>query len=183
MPDVALAPDTSAALLALARDSIAAWLAGLPEPDLKVNGADHHAGAFVSLYLEEKLRGCMGHTDCDRPLARVVRKMAVSAARDDPRFQPLRPIDLEDLGIEISVLTPLVPASAESIVIGRDGVMIRRGARQGLLLPQVAEEWGLDREGFLAMACRKANLPKDAWREDGVRLFVFQAEIIGAPVA
>lgn len=125
----------------------------------------------------------MGHMEADRPLARVVRKMAVAAARDDPRFPPLRPFELELLAIEISILSQPAPATAEDVVVGRDGVVIRRGGRQGVLLPQVAAEWGLDRDAFLGMACRKAGLPKDAWRDAHTTLLTFQAGVIGAPVA
>ncbi len=183
MPSIELAPETASGLLALARASIAAWLAGKREPDLQVPGADVHAGAFVCLYAGEDLRGCMGHVEADRPVARVVRKMAVAAARDDPRFGPLKPVEFEGLGIEISVLTPPAPASADDVVIGRDGLVVRRANRLGVLLPQVAEEWDLDREGFLAMACRKAGLPRDAWKDPRTSLMTFQAEVIGAPVA
>ena len=183
MPSLELAPETASGLLTLARASIAAWLAGAREPELHVPGAEAHAGAFVSLYLKDELRGCMGHLEADRPLARVVRKMAVAAARDDPRFPPLKPVEFEELVIEISVLSPPEPGNAEDIVIGRDGLLVRRGGRQGVLLPQVAGEWGLDREGFLGMACRKAGLSRDAWKDPHTSLLTFQAEVIGAPVA
>ena len=170
-------------LLTLAREAIAAWLAGTAEPDARVPGAEIDAGAFVSLYAKEALRGCMGHMEADRPLARVVRKMAVAAARDDPRFPPVRPFELELLGIEISVLSQPAPAVSDDIVVGRHGILIRRGGRQGVLLPQVAAEFGLDRDAFLGMACRKAGLPKDAWRDPRTSLLTFQAEVIGTPVA
>ena len=183
MPSLELAPETAAGLLGLAREAIAAWLAGAREPELHVPGAEVHAGAFVTLYAKDDLRGCMGHVEADRPLARVVRKMAVAAARDDPRFPPLKPVELEALAIEISVLSAPEARGADDVVIGRDGLLVRRGTRQGVLLPQVAVEWSLDREGFLAMACKKAGLPRDAWKDERTTLMTFQAEVIGAPVA
>jgi AmmeMemoRadiSam system protein A len=109
--------------------------------------------------------------------------MAVAAARDDPRFPPLGADELDDLEIEVSVLTPLVRAQAADVVPGRDGVMVGRGGRSGVLLPQVAAHHGWDRERLLSEVCRKAGLPRDAWREEGTELQVFQAQVITATPA
>jgi AmmeMemoRadiSam system protein A len=143
-----------------------------------VPGGEVPSGAFVSLYKGEELRGCLGHVDADQPLEQVVAEMAVAAARDDPRFPPVSADELQDLTIEISVLTEPKPARPEGVQVGRDGVIVRRGAKQGLLLPQVAAEYDWDRETLLTMACRKAGLPDLAWREGRAELLVFQADVI-----
>jgi AmmeMemoRadiSam system protein A len=174
-------------LLALARRAIAAALAGDPAPALPdIPGARLHRGAFVTL--EEKrdgaLRGCIGRIAGDRPLGDVVRNIAVSAAIDDPRFPAVAPEELPELRIEISVLgepSPFEPAGSppRALVIGRDGLMVRRGSALGVLLPQVATEHGLGPEAFLAAACRKAGLGPHAWREPGTRVLTFQADVFG----
>lgn len=109
--------------------------------------------------------------------------MTVSAARDDPRFPPVSPEEVPEIQIEISVLTtpqraaaPLDPAC---VVVGRDGLLIRRGPRSGLLLPQVAAERGWTATAFLAAACQKAGLAPEAWREPGTEVFLFQADVFG----
>jgi uncharacterized protein len=141
------------------------------------------AGAFVTIYRGEELRGCLGRLEADRPLARVVADLAVAAAQDDPRFAPVAADEMEDLSIEISVLTPLEAVPADRVVAGRDGVVVRRGERQGVFLPRVATEYAWDRDTLLTMACRKAGLPGDAWREGRAELFTFQAQVIAAPAA
>jgi AmmeMemoRadiSam system protein A len=172
-------------LLALARSAIAAALAGEPAPAVPdVPGARLHRGAFVTL--EEKgdgaLRGCIGRIAGDRPLGDVVQTVAVSAAVDDPRFPPVTPEELPELRIEISALgepSPLEPRDPGKLVIGRDGLQVRRGRAVGVLLPQVATEHGLGPEAFLAAACRKAGLGPQAWREPGAHVFTFQADVFG----
>jgi AmmeMemoRadiSam system protein A len=148
-----------------------------------VPGGEVPSGAFVTLYKGEELRGCLGHLEADRPLAQVVADMAVAAASDDPRFPPVSADEVQDLTIEISVLTEPRPARPEGVEVGRDGVIVRRGALQGVLLPQVATKYDWDRETLLTMACRKAGLPDLAWREGRAELLVFQAEVIMATSA
>ena len=169
------------ALLTLARRAIEAWVRGEPAPTADVPGGETPSGVFVSLYRGTELRGCLGHLEPDRPLARAVVEMAVAAARDDPRFPPVAPDEMADLTIEISVLTPPVPTTPEQVVAGRDGVVVRRGARQGVFLPRVATEYAWDREMLLTMACRKAGLADQAWRENRAELLIFQAQVITAP--
>lgn len=146
-------------------------------------GSETRCGAFVTLHRGEELRGCLGHLEADKPLAQVVAEMAVAAASEDPRFPPVAKDELPELRIEISVLTEPRPARPEEIEVGRDGVIIRRGARQGVLLPQVAVEYDWDRETLLTMVCRKAGLPDSAWREGKAELLAFQAEVITADSA
>lgn len=137
-------------------------------------------GAFVTLRSHGTLRGCIGHVTADRPLAEVVARVAVSAATEDPRFPPVPPEDLSELEVEISVLSeavPLVSRDPGDIRAGRDGVIVRHGWRQGVLLPQVAVDYGWEGEAFLTAACRKAGLPPDAWRTPDCQVLVFQADV------
>lgn len=138
-------------------------------------------GAFVTLKHGGRLRGCIGTLECRRPLAEEIATAAVSAALDDPRFQPLRPAELDGLEVEVSVLGPLEPidpGDPAAIVIGRHGLVVEHDHRRGVLLPQVATEWGWDREQFLAQACAKAGLPGDCWRR-GAKVYRFAAEVFG----
>jgi AmmeMemoRadiSam system protein A len=137
------------------------------------------AGAFVTLRRAGELRGCIGHLDADRALGDTVIRMAACAALEDPRFPPVGVSEVPELEIEISVVfEPVrVPTPDPARVLpGRDGVIVRHGARQGVLLPQVATEYGWDGEALLTAACRKAGLAADAWRRPGTELFVFQVE-------
>jgi hypothetical protein len=168
----------------LARRAIAAALAGRPAPDPPdVPAARLPRGAFVTLEEPGRvLRGCIGRIAGDRPLGDVVRRVAVSAAREDPRFPAVTPGELAALRIEISVLQEPVRAEGlepARLVIGRDGLLVRRGQAVGLLLPQVATEHALGAEAFLAAACRKAGLPPESWREPGTEVFTFQADVFG----
>jgi len=116
----------------------------------------------------------------DRPLGEVIRQVAVSAARSDPRFAPITPDELADLRIEISVLSELVrmeAADSGRLVIGRDGVLVQRGRAQAVLLPQVATEQGFEVEAFLNAACHKAGLIAGSWREPATHVFTFTADV------
>lgn len=135
-------------------------------------------GAFVTLTLDGRLRGCIGNVLGSGPLWRTVWGMARAAAFEDPRFPPLTLREFEAVHVEISILGPVQPCPApEQVVVGRHGLIMSRGARQGLLLPQVPVEWGWNREQFLAQTCRKAGLPESAWRDPDTRIFWFEAEV------
>ncbi|MGH7615548.1 MAG: AmmeMemoRadiSam system protein A [Gemmatimonadales bacterium] len=170
-------------LLALVRHTLEAeLLGGTAEAPPDVPALRARRGAFVTLRRGLELRGCIGHVPADRPLAEVVMRMAVSAATTDPRFPPVAPEELSDLRIEISVLSEPVrvdPPDVARVQPGRDGVIVRRSGRQGVLLPQVATEFDWGPEALLAAACRKAGLAADAWREAESELYVFQADIFG----
>jgi uncharacterized protein len=135
-------------------------------------------GAFTTLHLHEKLRGCIGYVFSHESLYRTVAETARAAAFDDPRFEPVTIEEAPDLTVEISVLSPLQAIRPEEIVVGKHGVVVIEGSRRGLLLPQVPSEWGWDRETFLAQTCMKAGLPPDAWLH-GAELQAFTAEIFG----
>jgi uncharacterized protein len=170
------------ALLAIARRAVEAAVRGEPDTGTSPEwGALRRpGGAFVTLRSHGELRGCIGHVAADRPLAEVVARMAASAATQDPRFPPVPPHELPALEVEISVLSEAVPLASrdpQEIRSGQDGVIVRRGWRQGVLLPQVAADHGWVGEEFLAAACRKAGLSPDAWRTPDCQLLVFQTDM------
>ena len=131
----------------------------------------------MTIRLGDRLRGCIGSVEDDEPLHEVVARCAGDAATRDPRFPPLPPADLPNVHLEISVLTPFRrvadPAETE---VGRHGVMVEQGPHRALLLPQVAPEWGWDRDTFLSQTCVKAGLPADAWRT-GAAVHTFEAQV------
>ncbi|KAF0245832.1 MAG: hypothetical protein FD180_1244 [Planctomycetota bacterium] len=138
------------------------------------------AGAFVTLHGSGRsLRGCIGYVEARRPLWVTVWDAARQAALDDPRFQPVNHAEVDTLAIEISVLGALQAADPASVRIGQHGIVLSRGPRRGLLLPQVAVEHGWDAERFLEAGCEKAGLPPNSWRDAGARIEVFTAEVFG----
>jgi AmmeMemoRadiSam system protein A len=168
--------------LSLARAAVARAARGERDagPGPAPAGLDHAAAAFVTLRVEGELRGCIGTFEARAPLWETVHEMAVAAASRDPRFPALREGDIDALGVDISVLEPARRVSGpEEIEIGRHGLEIRRAGRRGLLLPQVATDHDLDRETFLSETCRKAGLPRDAWRDAGTEIWAFEAEVFG----
>ena len=179
-PESRLEPSERRLLLQIARRAIAAGLAGEPTPPDTASLPEAlraQAAVFVSLHLRGELRGCIGSLAAEDPLAEAVAHNAFLAAFEDPRFAPLTPAELPHLEIEISVLSPFEPCDPEEIVIGRDGLMIRKGSRAGVFLPQVAVEWGWSREEYLERLCQKGNLPPGEWSRPGVILERFTAEV------
>lgn len=179
-----LTPEQREFLLDLAATTIRHTVTSRPIPETQVEDPALLApcGAFVSLHHGRHLRGCIGLIEARKPLWRTVREMAVAAAVEDPRFPPLTAAELDQIDIEISVLTPPVSVTRpEEIEVGRDGLIVRDAGRSGVLLPQVASEWGWNREEFLAQTCRKAGLADDAWRR-GARVLRFSAEVFGKVV-
>jgi uncharacterized protein len=164
----------------VARLSIESGLKGeelaLPEPVSP--RMVEHLGAFVTLKIRGCLRGCIGHILGDQPLNRTVATMARCAAFEDPRFAPLTFQELREMEMEISILSPFEQVDdLERIEPGRHGLMIQQGFHSGLLLPQVATEWGWDRETFLTQTCRKAGLPSNAWQNKKTAVYWFEAEV------
>lgn len=177
-----MAPADRSALLQVAREAIEARLRGreAPAPPGSSALAQHH-GAFVTLTrrADGELRGCIGVVSPARPLVEAVAHAAVAAAVDDRRFDSLTPAELPSIRVEISVLGPLEPIRAEGVEVGRHGLLVRYGGRQGLLLPQVATDHGWDRETFLAKTCWKAGLSEETWRKPGVEILAFTAQVFG----
>jgi AmmeMemoRadiSam system protein A len=169
------------ALIAIARAAVIAQVMGQRIDPPAAFDFPAVAGAFVTLKRHGQLRGCLGTVECRRPLAEEVASCAASAARSDPRFSPVQPIELDDLDIEVSVLGPLEridPRDPDAITIGRHGLVIEQDGRRGLLLPQVAVEWGWTRDQFLSQTCRKAGLRANAWQQ-GACVYRFDADVFG----
>ncbi|MEM5946928.1 AmmeMemoRadiSam system protein A [Spirochaetia bacterium 38H-sp] len=166
-------------LLTCARETIAAHLETreprLPAPPERLT--KEKCGAFVTLHKDGRLRGCIGRIIGDKPVWEVVKEVALESAFSDPRFPPLAKSELEHVELEISLLSPFFEIKPEEVVPGKHGLLIRCGFNQGLLLPQVATEYGWDRPTFLAHLCLKAGLPTDAWMRDDCTLMAFTAEV------
>src|SRR5664280_331299 len=132
-------------------------------------------GAFVTLKKKGNLRGCVGRMIGDEPLGKIVGAMAMQAAFNDRRFNPLTADELSDIEIEISVLTPMKQVSGVSdIVVGRDGVLLNKDDHHAVFLPQVATEQKWNREEMLDNLCRKAGLETGCWKR-GAQFSTFQA--------
>ncbi|MFO1464706.1 MAG: AmmeMemoRadiSam system protein A [bacterium] len=141
-------------------------------------GLHRPGGAFVTLHRGEELRGCIGRIISPDPLYRTVQEMAIAAATQDYRFSPVRFEELVEIEFEISALTEPKPiAGVEEIQVGLHGLIVSAGARRGLLLPQVATEYGWDAATFLSHTCQKAGLPLDYWRHGPLRIEAFSAEV------
>ena len=177
----ALSEESRRDLLSLARRSLEAHFRGEPPPRLASDRAEAFGetrGLFVTLRKKGDLRGCIGTLAAHGDLTRGIAEYARRAALEDPRFPPLAAEELADCDIEISVLSPPEAiAGPEEIEVGRDGLILESRGRRGLLLPQVATEWGFDAETFLAEVSRKAGLPPEGWRDPEARLWAFRAEV------
>ncbi|MEK7408908.1 MAG: AmmeMemoRadiSam system protein B [Acidobacteriota bacterium] len=137
-------------------------------------------GAFVTLKRKGQLRGCIGYPSPVKPLFLTVRDVAAMAAVRDERFPPVTAAELGELEYEISVLAPLRRVlDVNEIQTGRDGLVVRKGAREGLLLPHVATEQSWDRMTFLQQTCLKAGLPPSAWQDPDTDIFSFTALVFG----
>ena len=175
----ALTPSDRRAILSIARETIerflttkTAPLARNPAPDL-----EQTRGMFVTLTKHGELRGCIGEIMPDKPLYQLVGTVALKSALEDPRFPQLRREELKDIEIEISILTPPMPAAgAGDIVVGRDGVILKRDGRSAIFLPQVATEQGWGRDQMLDQLCMKAGLAAGCWKQ-GAQFLTYQAEV------
>jgi len=172
-------PEERTLLLRLAHDAI---LSALEDRPLSTDSPTPHLseprGAFTSLYLRGDLRGCVGYVSPITSVYRAVIETARAAAFEDTRFYPVKIGEAEHLTIELSILSPPRPISAEEVEIGRHGLLISMSQNRGLLLPQVPVERGWDRVTFLEQTCRKAGLPPDAWQK-GAQIEAFTAEVFG----
>lgn len=179
-PEEDFTKEEKATLHKLARGAIEHRLLGKPMPSREGEPAKlaEKRGAFVTLKTRGQLRGCIGYTQALKPLSDTVMEMAQAAAFQDPRFPPLTRQELNNLDIEISALTPQrLIQDIKEIQVGKHGLYIERGGYGGLLLPQVATEYGWDTLTFIEHTCQKAGLPKDAWKDKKTKIYVFSAEI------
>lgn len=176
-----LSEEQKQTLLGLARTSVEHVVGrkDLYQPAPPADSAlNRESGAFVTLKKGGALRGCIGYASAAKPLYLTVRDTASLAAFRDPRFQPVEVEELPALEYEISVLSPFRRVSGqEQIEVGRDGLLVKNGKHEGLLLPQVAPEQHWDRSTFLAHTCIKAGLPPDAWKDEGSDVFAFTAVV------
>lgn len=150
-------------------------LADLPRDEV----LSRPGGAFVTLRIRSRLRGCIGQLPSREPLVRVVAYCAKAAGLEDPRFEPVRAEELPEIEIELSILSPLMDATPEQIQPGKHGISVSRGLQRGVLLPQVAGQFHWDAKKFLEETCVKAELAPDAWKDPATRIQIFTAEVFG----
>jgi hypothetical protein len=178
----ALSTQHQSILLAIARQSIACCvrtgqLCVEPREEKALNA---RLGCFVSIKKDGRLRGCIGNFQSQWPLYREVAEMACAAATKDPRFYPMEETDLDKFHVEISVLSPLQKIDdIQAIQVGTHGLYIEKGFHRGVLLPQVAVEYGWDRDTFLQQTCTKAGLPANAWDSENADIYIFSAQVFG----
>lgn len=178
--DSGLTDEEKEILHKIARSTIESKCRGEKYPEIKITSATlkEKRGAFVTLHKRGSLRGCIGYIHAQKPLHATIREMALAAAFQDTRFNPVKKSELKDIDIEISVLTPLKKIdSIEEIEVGKHGIYIIKGYHSGILLPQVAMEYGWDRNTFLEHTCTKAGLPTDAWKKKDTEIYIYSADI------
>lgn len=179
---LSLKPEQKGRLLRIARETIAYFLdyGFAPLYREKEREFQTPSGVFVTLKKHGELRGCIGEVFPRRPLLVATQWAALAAAFSDPRFPPLSREELDEVRLEISILSiPRVLEDPEEVEVGKHGLIIIKGERMGLLLPQVPVEEGWDRAQFLKGVCRKAGLPEDAWKDEEAKLYVFTASVFG----
>jgi AmmeMemoRadiSam system protein A len=166
-------------LLRVAHDAI---LSQLEQREISLDPPSAHLaqprGVFTSIYLRGDLRGCVGYVLPVGSVYRAVAETARAAAFEDARFPPVTREEAPDLQIQLSILSPPHPISAEAVEVGRHGLLVTLDGHRGLLLPQVAVERDWDRTTFLEQTCRKAGLPLDAWHK-GAAIEAFTADVFG----
>jgi len=173
-------------LLKTARDTVEAVITGRAVPKPKSDDPQLNAlcGCFVTLKNKDQLRGCIGQFTSDKPLIDLIAEMANASATGDPRFfaEPITADELDQLDIEISVLSPLRRTDKPlNLRLGVDGIYIKRGFASGCFLPQVAAETGWSKEEFLSYCCaHKAGLSPDAWKDPRTEVYLFTADVFGS---
>ena len=173
-------------LLKTARDTVEAVINRKPSPESKSDDPqlNAHCGCFVTLKNHGRLRGCIGQFTSDKPLIELVGQMAKASATGDPRFfaDPITADELEQLDIEISVLSPLRRTNEPlDLRLGIDGIYIKKEGASGCFLPQVATEAGWSKEEFLSYCCaHKAGLSPNAWKDPETQVYLFTAEVFGS---
>jgi MEMO1 family protein len=178
--DLGLNEEEKKTLHQIAKTVIENKAKGKAVPEFKIESPvlKENRGAFVTIHKRGQLRGCIGYIEGQGPLHKTIEKMAEAAAFKDPRFTPVKENELPELELEISVLTPLKRITdVNEIQVGKHGIYIVKGMWAGLLLPQVATEYGWDRQTFLEHTCQKANLPSNAWKEKDTEIYIFSADI------
>ncbi len=173
-------------LLKLARAALQEGVQGKPLPEVKMNqlpaSLQSNGVSFVTLTINDRLRGCIGTLEAHQPLAKDVQEHAVAAALQDFRFPNVRPSELPQIKIEVSVLTPRAPLEydkpeelIQKIRPGIDGVVLKDGFQQATFLPQVWEKLP-NPESFLSQLCMKMGAPDDLWRKKPLEVFTYQVQ-------
>jgi AmmeMemoRadiSam system protein B/AmmeMemoRadiSam system protein A len=178
--DLGLNEEEKKTLHQIAKTVIENKARGKTVPDFKIESPvlKENRGAFVTIHKRGQLRGCIGYIEGRGPLHKTIEEMAEAAAFRDPRFTPVKEKELPELELEISVLTPLKKIKdVDEVQVGKHGIYIKKGWYAGLLLPQVATEYGWDRQAFLEHTCQKAGLPSNAWKEKDTEIYIFSADI------
>ncbi len=174
--------DEKRALLKLARDTITQYVTEGTRPDLPhaTGMMNEPCGAFVTIHKRGQLRGCIGNLVGRGRLVELIQEMAIAAATQDPRFHHVSKDELGEIDIEISALSPMRKITdVNEVEVGTHGIVMSKGVYHGVLLPQVATEYGWDRETFLMHTCIKAGLPEDAWQDPAVTIEIFSAQVFG----
>jgi len=170
-------------MLSVARDTLRSLFVEveIDEPDYeKYPVLKSHAGAFVTLTIKGRLRGCIGYIIGEQPLYRTIRDAAKNAALYDPRFPQLSKDEVDKVHIEISILSEPFPLDRyDDIEIGKHGLILEKGGRRGLLLPQVPVEHNMDRDEYLSAICNKAGFSSDLWKNEELKLHAFTATVFG----
>lgn len=176
-----LKPEEKQQLLKIARETLENYIRKGKVPDVDENKLTEtlkqKVGAFITLNKQGKLRGCIGRFEADKPLYKIVQDMTIASSTQDARFPQVKEDEVEDIEIEISVLTPMEKVSSpDEIKLGEHGVYIKKGPFAGTFLPQVAHSTGWSKEKFLGHLCKdKAGLSWDAWKEKDTELYTYRA--------
>ncbi|MFP4604316.1 MAG: AmmeMemoRadiSam system protein A [Bacteroidales bacterium] len=179
-----LKPEEKKELLKIARETLESYIREGKKPEIEESRLTEilkeKTGAFVTLSKKGNLRGCIGHFEANKPLYQIVQEMAVAASTQDIRFSPVEEDELDEIEIEISVLTPMEKvSSADEIELGKHGVYIKNGPNAGTFLPQVAESTGWSKEEFLGHLARdKAGLSWEAWKNKDTELYTYEAIVL-----
>ncbi len=182
MKSVYLPPESQKKLIELSRHALEDFVRRSERrkeniDDLYLQSREY--GAFVSLHNKEELRGCVGNCAPKDPLFETVTEMTKAAASRDYRVKPVSKIELTEIRIDITVLSPIEPVSDPlALEVGKHGLYVASGEKRGVLLPQVATQYRWDIKTFLEQTCLKAGLRKNAWKDSDVKVSGFTALII-----
>lgn len=173
--------DEKKELLNIARNSIQSYFQHnkIEYPETNNPKFREKMGVFVTLHMDNVLRGCIGYPLPEKPLIEAIVDNSISSSTRDPRFEPVSLPEMELIDIEISILTvPREVESVDDIKLGRDGIIVSKGFNRGLLLPQVPTEQNWTPDQYISYGCLKAGLPDDEWKR-GVKIETFQAIVFG----
>jgi len=173
--------DDKKIMLSAAREVLSVCVKGddVKMPEILSKLDSEPTGIFITLHtIKGELRGCIGYLNGVKSLPDAIVEMTKAASTEDPRFDPVNEAELNDIVLEISLLSPMKKIdSPDAIEIGKHGLVISDGFNKGLLLPQVATENNWDKITFLEHTCEKARLSRDAWKSEKTEISIFSAEV------